>query len=166
SDQIREQNINKGFTRQAYEEAVKLLEKEGLIPCTYVLLKPLGLSEKEAIAETVKTIEWASSKGSKQILLQAAFVQEGTALAKAYKKGQYRPPWLWSVMDILSRLSKKYDISLGHFDDYPPPIATAHNCGQCDNEINAIFEEYRRTNRLPSQFPQCDCYAKWQADVR
>ncbi|MCX6795884.1 MAG: hypothetical protein NTW06_00085, partial [Candidatus Falkowbacteria bacterium] len=76
SDQIREQNINKGFTRQAYEEAVKLLESEGLIPCTYVLLKPLGLSEKEAIAETVKTIEWASSKGSKLCLLQAAFVQE------------------------------------------------------------------------------------------
>jgi len=166
SDQIREQNINKGFTRQAYEEAVKLLESEGLIPCTYVLLKPLGLSEKEAIAETVKTIEWASSKGSKFSLLQVAFIQGGTTLAQEYEKGKYRPPWLWSVMDILSRLSKKYDISLGRFDDYPPPIATAHNCGQCDNEINAIFEEYRRTNRLPSQFPQCDCYPKWQADIR
>ncbi|MFA5188770.1 MAG: hypothetical protein WC460_05400 [Patescibacteria group bacterium] len=166
SDQIREKNINKGFSLRDYQKAVKLLENEGVIPCTYVLLKPLGLSEKEAIAETIKTVEWASNNGSKLTLLQVAFIQEGTELAKIYKKGEYRPPWLWSVLDILSRLSQKYPVSLGHFDDYPPPIAITHNCGQCDKEINLILEKYRQTNLLPVQFPECDCYQTWQNEVK
>jgi radical SAM enzyme (TIGR01210 family) len=165
NNQVLQGKINKGFTREDYAQAVKLLKQENFIPCTYVLLKPLGLSEQEAIADAEETIKWSHSVGSELTLLQVAFVQDGTPLAEQYKKGEYRPPRLWSVLEILTKLSQEFPVYLGRFEDYPPPIARPSNCGQCDEATNQVLEIYRQTNKLPKELPQCDCWIAWRKEV-
>jgi len=166
SDEIREKNINKGFSRDDYIKAVNLVQKNNLIPCTYVLLKPLGVNEKDAVDDAIETIKWSHSVGSRLTLLQSAFVQKGTPLAEAYKAGEYQPPKLWSVIKILSQLAEKYPIYLGRFEDYPPPIARPANCGKCDKAVNSILENYRQTNILEiDQIPSCDCQNQWLQEM-
>jgi len=166
NDRIREKFVNKGFSKNDYVRATQLIESEGLIPCTYVLLKPLNLSEKEAIEDVVETIKWSHSVGSKLTLLQATFVQNHTPLAKAFKAGKYRAPWLWSIIKILSEFKDKYPIYLGHFEDYPPPIARPQNCGQCDDAICASLEVYRKTNELNvDSLPKCECHSRWLKEI-
>lgn len=160
SDKIRLKKINKGFTREDYIRAVRLIKAADFVPCAYVLLKPLGLSEEEAVQDAIETIKWSHSVGSELTLLQAAFVQDGTPLAERFKKGEYQPPTLWSILDILVNISQNFPIYLGHFEDYPPPIARPANCGRCDAEVNTIFDNYRVSNTLSDQLPKCVCQNK------
>jgi len=163
SDVVREVFIHKGFTCQDYERAVKLLKDNGIRVLTYVFLKPLGLSEKEAIEEAVQTIEYAFSAGSDEVSLSCAFIQEGTLMGKAYREGKFRPPWLWSIIEVVRRTANLGPVKIGSFIDEPAPIAIPHNCGKCDIQILKILEEYnlfRNTKRFSDV--SCDCQTEWR----
>lgn len=161
SDRVRGGLINKGFSLSDYVRAVELLLSYGLIPCTYVLLKPPGLGEKEAVSDAIRTINWSAEVGSQQALLQAAFVQEQTRAEAIYRQGAYRPPWLWSILEVLKGHQGKQPVSLGRFDDFPAPIAIPHNCGNCDSELTYLLEQYRMQNLLPYDDLDCSCRQNW-----
>ncbi|TSD04819.1 MAG: radical SAM protein [Parcubacteria group bacterium Athens0714_12] len=97
NEKVRNKFINKGLSLKTYEEAIKTLKKNKALSSTYVFIKPLYLNEWEAIEEAIITAEYAHKTGSDKINFEAAFVQKGTLLAAFYEKGEFRPPWLWSI---------------------------------------------------------------------
>jgi radical SAM enzyme (TIGR01210 family) len=62
--------INKGFSLQRYNSAANIITKY-LNLRTYVLLKPLFLTEKEAIEQAIETIEYAFASGTTTVSLEA-----------------------------------------------------------------------------------------------
>ncbi|MFN3301741.1 MAG: archaeosine biosynthesis radical SAM protein RaSEA [Patescibacteria group bacterium] len=165
TERVRNIYIHKGTSLMEYERAVEYIKKLGGKVLTYVLLKPLGLSEKEAIEEVVKTIEYAFSVGSDEISLSCAFIQQGTVMEKFYREGKYRPPWLWSIIEVIKRTVYLGPVRIGSFEDEPPPIAIPHNCGKCDKEFLLAINHYN-LNRNPEIFEKlsCTCREVWEKE--
>lgn len=166
NDKIRNTIIKKGLNKEDYEKVIKLLKKEGIRVLTYVLLKPVYLSEKEAIEEAIKTIEYAFKVGADDVALESAFVQEGTLMAKLFKENNYTPPWLWSIIEVIKKTYNLGSVHVGGFSDQPPPIATPDNCPHCSEEIKKLLQQYRGTHDITLfNNLKCGCYKKWKKEV-
>jgi radical SAM enzyme (TIGR01210 family) len=150
-----------GYGRSTSIKAIERLKSRGGFALTYVFLKPLGLSEREAIEEAVRTIEYAFNKGSDEISLSCAFVQEGTKTAKAYEDGKFRPPWLWSIIEVIRRTKHLGSVRVGSFKDEPLPIAIPNNCSKCSLAIEEALRKYNLIRQI-SIFDALDCECKKQ----
>ncbi len=161
-DDIRKNNINKGFTFNDYKKATDIMKKHNIKIKTYVLVKPPFLSEKQAIKDTICTIE--KIKNITDIVsLNPVNIQSNTLVNYLWKHEQYRPPWLFSVVQILVEGKKilgdkriKCDIVGGG------SIRGAHNCGECDrNYLQAISDFSLKQDTSVFNNLKCNCYDKW-----
>jgi hypothetical protein len=164
NDKVLKYSINKGFTIKDYDEAVRVLTGNRVDIRTYVLLKPPFLTEAEAVTDAKATVAHAA-KNSKTISINPVNVQRGTLVEKLWKTWAYRPPWLWSVLDVL-----KYSKDCGKKVICDPTGGGkergAHNCGKCDDVILDSIKGYSQTqdaSRLGA--PECDCREIWKSVV-
>lgn len=161
-DRVRNILIKKGLSKVFFERKVALLKNYDFSCLAYVFLKPLGLEEKEAYGECLKTIRYALSVGVTEIALSCAFVQEGTKMAQAYHAGQFRPPYLWTVLEIIKlAVRKSWPLQIGSFSDEPLPIAVPSNCPECSEAIYQAIDNFRRQRKL-GNVPKCSCHKNWQ----
>jgi radical SAM enzyme (TIGR01210 family) len=160
-DEIRTRCINKGFTFSDYAEAVEILRKQGASVRTYILLKPPFLTEKEAIVDAVESALKADEH-SGTISFNPVNVQRSTYVEGLWKKRQYRPPWLWSLVEVLSTVSKKTDARLISAPSGGGTKRGAHNCGKCDGSILDSVSNFS-LNGDNSVFDGlvCDCRETW-----
>jgi hypothetical protein len=165
-DKIRNTFIRKGLNKKDYEEKIKLLKENGVKIISYVFLKPIYLSEKEAIEEAIKTIDYAFKAGTDEVALEIAFIQEGTVMEKLFKENKYKPPWLWSVIEVIKKTYNLGPISVGGFGDTPPPIAISSNCNICSSEIKDSLQQYRETHDINLlNNLKCSCYKLYKKEI-
>jgi len=161
NDNVLAYSINKGFTVADYVRAADTIEKHGAAIRTYVLLKPPFLTESEAVEDAVATIRFAARR-SATVSLNPVNVQRGTLVEKLWRNWAYRPPWLWSVLDVLkstkSECQKLICDPTGGGSE-----RGAHNCGECDGVIlDSIraFSTSQDAGKLGS--PDCGCKEVWR----
>lgn len=166
-DVIRQKCINKGFSRADYLQALKILKEQGVRVSTYVFLKPMGLSEKQAIDEAIKTIKFAFQSGSDAVGLESAFVQPGTKMAQAYQAGKYQPPWLWSIIAVLKETHFLGHILIGNFEnEYPMPLAIPKNCPNCSENIYGLLKDQRQKPDFSLlDNLKCACQEIWRKQI-
>jgi len=168
NDIVRSRCINKGFSFQDFSKAVdKIIDGKAHVKA-YILIKPPFLSEKEAINDAIKSAIDASKAGAKSLSFNPCNVQSGTLVEKLWKNNSYRPPWLWSVIEVFKQSFNiiKSDIDRIICD----PVAGGksrgpHNCGKCDKEV---LQAIRKTslNQDPEIFNVvCDCYEVWKTSL-
>ncbi|MBD3300737.1 MAG: hypothetical protein GF347_05290 [Candidatus Moranbacteria bacterium] len=156
-DYIRNKIIKKGLDKRVFEKKVNLLAKNNVKTYVYVLLKPPGISEKEAYNETIETIKYLINLNINEIELSCTFVQEGTFLADLYYNKEYKPPSLWTIYKILRKAKEKgWQLNLGKFTDTPPPISIPSSCPKCRLKLIKIFNVYRKKNIL-NKIDRCEC---------
>jgi len=145
---VRQMCLNKGFKIDEFLEAVNLLKKSDIYSLSYVLQKPPFLSESVAIENSVSSIKWAFQHGIDVVSLEPVSVQKNTLIHLLYNIKEYRPPWIWSVLKVVSQVGQLGLVRIGGFEFFPPPSVCTHNCTAC-NEIciNAI-EDYNATNDI------------------
>jgi archaeosine synthase beta-subunit len=168
NDFVREHAINKGFTFDDYKNAADAMKKNDCELKTYVLVKPPFLTEKESIEDAVGTIEKIKTI-TDVVSLNPTNVQRNTLVDYLWKRKQYRPAWLWSVIEILKRSKKtagnvriKCDIAGGG------GIRGAHNCRECDSKfLEAISSFSLHQDVKIFDDLDCNCYDKWldQIDI-
>ena len=162
NDRVLTYSINKGFTVADYDRAAASLKDRHVDLRTYVLLKPPFLTEREAVEDAVATVEHAA-KVSYAVSVNAVNVQKGTVVERLWRDWSYRPPWLWSVLDVAKRCA---DLGPKLLCD-PVGGGTqrgAHNCGECDQVIIdglKAFTSSQDTSRLAR--PECSCFETYQA---
>ena len=168
NDIVRKKTINKGFNFVQYKKAADILKKYNYKLKTYVLVKPPFLTEKESIFDCINTIDKIKDI-TNVVSLNPVNVQRYTMVEYLWKRNKYRPPWLWSILEILKNGKKiignkiiKCDIVGGG------NIRGAHNCGKCDGKILKaikLFSLNQNINEL--NVIDCDCYDKWldQIDI-
>jgi len=137
NDEIREKCINKGFTFRDFRDAAGRARKAGAGIKAYLLFKPLFLSEREAL-EDMKTSISDIVPHADMISMNPCTVQRNTELEYYWKRGAYRPPYLWSVLSILATAPVHITCDpLGGGQKRGP-----HNCGTCDGEIVKGIRDY------------------------
>lgn len=171
ADRIRDKLIHKGFTRADFENSLAVLARHGAVPLAYVLLKPLEVTEREAIEDSVETCRYVHAKAREagiesKVALQPVFVQPETALAHAHASGRYRPPWLWSVVEVVRRAAPLGPIHVGTKDDFPPPVAVRANCGRCDSAFEAAIDAFNASADIRTlENLCCECKVRWASEL-
>ncbi len=165
-DTIRNTVIKKGLSKNDYENTIKLLKENGIETLTYVFLKPIYSTEQQAIKEAIATIKYAFMVGTDEVALETAFIQNGTPMAELFKKKEYKPPWLWSIIEVVKKTYRLGPIYIGTFEDEPPPIAIPFNCSLCSSKIQNLLQEYRESQNI-SLFNNlhCDCHELWKNEI-
>jgi len=161
-DDIRKNLINKGFTFDDYKKAARLLKKYNFLVKTYILIKPPFVTEKNAIDDAIKTIEKIKNI-TDVVSFNPTNVQKNTYVSYLWNRRKYRPPYLFSVIEILKQSKKiapnvhiKCDVAGGG------SIRGAHNCKNCDRSyLNAISDFSLNQDTKTFQKLNCDCKQNW-----
>lgn len=161
NDRVLEYSVNKGFTFQEWRAAAEGVVERGMELKTYILVKPAFLTEKEAIEDAINSAKKVSDI-SNTLSFNPVAIHANTLVEYLWRRGLYRPPWLWSVADILKRAGDifggqiKCDVVAGG------RRRGAHNCGKCDSSfISAVerFTIYGEDN--PFKKLKCGCREEW-----
>jgi radical SAM enzyme (TIGR01210 family) len=140
NDVIREKCINKGFTFADFRSAAQRAHKAGAGVKAYLLFKPLFLTEGEAVADIKKSFA-DTLPYAEMLSMNPCTVQRNTELEYYWKRGAYRPPYLWSVLALLAAAPVHVTCDpLGGGQKRGP-----HNCGTCDYEIVKGIRDYSLT---------------------
>lgn len=162
NDTIREKCINKHFTFNDFVRASEVAKAHGVTTKAYLLLKPPFLTEKDAMEDIVKSVlDVAPYAGT--ISINICNVQRGTLVDELFMKHAYRPPWLWSIVEVLKRVHGKTGSAI-----MSDPLAAGaargpHNCGICDGDFADALRKYSLTQDI-SAFNnlKCDCRVLWE----
>ncbi|NPA75459.1 MAG: archaeosine biosynthesis radical SAM protein RaSEA [Euryarchaeota archaeon] len=164
SDETLIYRINKGFLVRHYVRAAETLNRHHVPVKTYVLFKPPFMTEAEAIEEAVHSIEFAA-KYSDVISLNPMNIQRSTLVEYLWKRGEYRPPWLWSIVEVLKRTHHLCEVV-----SYPTAGGTrrgAHNCGKCDEKVvEAIYNFSLHQDISYLEQLDCECKERWEKIVK
>ena len=161
NDLIRQKIIKKGFTFQDFVDAAKTVHDQDGKVKAYLLLKPPFLSEGEAIRDAISSAK-AAGRHADLLSLNLCNIQRGTLVERLWERGEYRPPWLWSAVEVLKNVSDPIICD---------PVGAGarrgpHNCGECDDAIAKAIGSHDLTQD-PEIFADLDCKCKavWQKMV-
>ena len=163
TDRVRRDCVNKYFEFSDFEAACAAAREAGAGVKAYLLLKPPFLSESEAVADMKRSVRrCAGVDGCHTVSMNPTNVQRHTMVEDLYHEGGYRPPWLWSVCEVLESTADADAIvvsdPVGHGSDRGP-----HNCGDCDDRVqNAIKDFDLRQDSSVFGEVSCACERTWE----
>ncbi|WP_406655593.1 archaeosine biosynthesis radical SAM protein RaSEA [Methanolobus sp. ZRKC2] len=163
SDLIRKDSINKGFTFDDFKRAATVAKDSNATVKTYLMLKPLFLSERQALEDMVKSVRDAAPY-SDTFSINLCNIQNGTFVEKLWQRGQYRPPWLWSIIDILKRTKEEFPNVVITSD----PVGAGskrgpHNCKKCSRDVADAIRQFSLTQDVSRiETLDCECKDLWE----
>jgi radical SAM enzyme (TIGR01210 family) len=169
---ILSRRIHKGYTWEQFAAAAELLARAGAGLLTYVLLKPINTGEREAIEDSVATARKVFALGRElkcptRVALEPCFVAPQTPLYHAFEQGRYRPPWLWSVAEVVSRIAPLGRVLVGLSDEGMNPLQTPHNCEHCTDRFRQVLAAFNRTQDPAGLGAlSCDCHKLWLVEAQ
>jgi radical SAM enzyme (TIGR01210 family) len=170
TDRVRHDCVNKYFDFADFEDACA----EARVVAgddtpgdagikAYLLLKPPFLSESESVEDMKRSVRrCAEVEGCHTVSMNPTNVQQFTMVEQLYFQDGYRPPWLWSVVEVLRETAEEDVIvvsdPVGHGSD-----RGAHNCGECDDRVQKAIKDFD-LRQDPSVFEQvsCQCERTWE----
>jgi archaeosine synthase beta-subunit len=157
--------VNKNAAPDAYFEAADRIRALGLRAKGYLLLKPPYLTEREAIEDVVTSVRRAAPH-FEALSVNPVHIQNGTVVEWLYRRGRYRPPWLWSLSEVMQRGgAERGTTRLVTFPTAGGLARGPHNCGTCDRAFLSALEQAS----LSQQFDglaglRCTCATEWRTD--
>jgi radical SAM enzyme (TIGR01210 family) len=166
NDLIRKDCINKGFTFADFVKASEIARQEDATVKAYLLLKPPFLSEGVAINDIINSINDIAPYAD-TISVNLCNIQKGTIVDELFERGNYRPPWLWSAVEVMIR-GKEANPNLIIMSD---PVAAGskrgpHNCGKCDNNVAESIRIFSLKQDVKVfEGLDCECKELWKKVV-
>lgn len=168
SDQIKEYKINKGFLNEDFEKAidvVKDLKSDYKVTSkAYLFVKPILISEKEAIEDAVASAQYAEKVGVDRISFCPATIHRGTLMEVLWRRGSYQPPWIWSIFEIIKRVRSTVDIPVIMDTSGFGTRRGPYNCKKCNKKLKDLIIKSNLDQSIPEEF-NCECKVKWEVDV-
>lgn len=142
-------SINKGHGFDAFPVAAAACKRHNVSVKAYLMCKPPFLKESDALVDATATII-AAAPHADMVSLNPTNIQNNTLVDALHKRGSYRPPWLWTLVQALldgrtvaeatgfKGMLKSDVIAAGQ-------SRGAHNCGQCDETVAGYLKKYKAT---------------------
>jgi radical SAM enzyme (TIGR01210 family) len=162
NDKIRLECINKNFLFKDFIRASETAKKHGVTTKAYLLLKPPFITEKEALEDMVGSVLDAAPYAG-TISINLCNVQRGTIVDGLFMKKAYRPPWLWTMVEVIRRVHGKTNAVI-----MSDPLAAGaargpHNCHECDSGFADAIRKYSNTQDIKAlDGLDCDCRLAWE----
>ena len=156
--------INKGAPPEDYLAAATRVRELGARPKAYLLLKPPYLTERESVQDVVESIATAAPLFD-TLSVNPVHIQNGTVVEYLYRRRQYRPPWLWSLVEVLRRGAKARGASrLVSFPTAGGLRRGPHNCGACDQTVLSAIEDASLDQNFDGlDALDCGCRKTWES---
>ena len=158
SDMIRENAIRKGFSFQDFADASEAVHRQGGSVKAYLLLKPPLLTEGQAMRDAITSAR-AARVHADILSLNLCNVQRNTLVERMWGRGEFRPPWLWSALEVLKNVP-------GPIVCDPVGAGTRrgpHNCGVCDDGVAEAIRSHALAQDVePLQSLDCQCKSTWR----
>ncbi len=164
-DEVLRRSVRKGFCTEDYLRAAEAIKEGGLGLRSYLLLKPPYLSERAALEDAKSSVAFASRHGD-EVSLNPVNVQRGTVVDRLWRRGDYRPPWLWSLLEVL-RSAPEGGARLISSPSGGGTPRGVHNCGSCDAKILESVRDFSFSqDRSLLEGHGCGCRDGWQRYLR
>jgi radical SAM enzyme (TIGR01210 family) len=158
NDLIREKAIRKGFSFQDFVISSELVHRQGGRIKAYILLKPPLLTEGQALRDAIAT-GLAARPHADMLSLNLCNVQRNTVVERMWQREEFRPPWLWSALEVLEKVP-------GPIVCDPVGAGTRrgpHNCGECDERIASTIRDHALSQDVgPLRDLDCSCKVAWR----
>lgn len=166
SDRIRRESVNKGFTFAHFQRAAEIARQNGIYTKAYLMLKPPFLSEREAMEDILNSIDEVASY-AETVSVNLCNVQNGTFVEKLWENKEYRPPWMWTIVEILKEAKARHP-ELYLMSD---PVGAGakrgpRNCKVCSREVADMIREFSITQDIKTLDQiHCDCKLLWEKEL-
>lgn len=171
NDRVLRDSINKGHGFATFPRAAAICRRHGVSVKAYLMCKPPFLKESDALRDCTATIVRAAPHAD-VVSLNPTNVQGRTVVDALFRRGSYRPPWLWTLVQALleGRTAAegegfggilKSDVIAAGQD------RGARNCGKCDERVVGYLKKYKDTQdkrflAMCLEKVDCPCRAEWQ----
>ena len=142
-------SVNKGHAFETFPVAAAACRRHGVSVKAYLMCKTPFLKESDALVDATRTII-AAAPHADMVSLNPTNIQGNTLVDALHKRGSYRPPWLWTIVQAL--LDGRTAAEAAGFKGMlkSDVIAAgqsrgAHNCGQCDETVAGYLKKYKAT---------------------
>ena len=154
-------SVNKDDRFSDFIAACAHAREAGVRTKAYIMLKPPFLTEREAIEDTVSTALQAAPHCD-MLSINPCNVQNRTLVERLWRRGLYRSPWLWSVAEVLLRVSAGTSTPVRSNPVGAGQERGAHNCRRCDQAVADAIEAFS-LQRDPTLLPgaACPCREEW-----
>ena len=165
NDVILERSINKRMKFDDFAAAATTARRLGALVKTYLLIKPPFLTEREAIDDCVESVRKAAPHTT-TFSFNPMNVQNFTFVEHLWHRGEYRPPYLWSIVEILSRAKLLTSARLQCDPTGGGSRRGAHNCGKCDDAVLSSIRRFSLTQDIRAldglEEVKCECREEWK----
>lgn len=175
---LRNRVLRKGTPEEHLDEALEMCRDTSVDFVSYVLIKPQTLSEAQGIEEAVETATHVLAKARKygvnaRIAFEPVFVTKGKIIEQLWERGEYQPPKLWSVAEVLIQTAERLGtentqgkLFVGLSDENLSGDRMTSNCGTCDNDVRReiqAFNGHQEVARLRQLYHECK--DEWRKEV-
>ena len=166
NNEILRKCIQKGFLVEDYVKAASLLGENGIPVRTYLLLKPPFLTERQAMQDTIRSIEFAAPY-SESISVNPLNVQKDTMVERLWRRGDYRPPWLFTLVEVLKAGKALTEKRVFSSPSGAGSLRGVHNCEKCDAQfIEAVKRHSFSQDVKEFDGLECECRSRWRTELR
>ena len=167
-DKVLRFHVNKGFTTKQWHSAVQMLRDNNLRVKTYLLFKPPFMSEGDALLHTTSWLNKVAPY-SDEVSVNPMNIQKNTIVDRLFRNKEYRPPWLWSLVEMIMSSNEHLGDDSCRIIVHPTAggkIRGAHNCGECDRDVVAAIERYSVSGDTEEfNHLECSCKLHWKAEI-
>ncbi|UCE10153.1 MAG: archaeosine biosynthesis radical SAM protein RaSEA [Candidatus Thorarchaeota archaeon] len=165
NERVRMLCVNKGFSSDDFEQALLTAKQQNIGVRAYVLIKPPFMTERDAILDSVLTVRQSAALWASTVSVNPVNIQRHTLVEQLWTDGLYRPPWLWTVVEVLKRGHSEIPQETNLVCD---PVAAgkargAHNCGRCDQAVIRAIRDFSLDQDPKSlEGLDCECKTDWE----
>ena len=127
------------------------------------MIKPPFLTEREAIEDAVNSAnKITENKIEGTISFNPVHIQNYTLVERLWHRHEYRPPWLWSVVEVIKKANSITKARLMSAPTAGGKSRGPHNCGKCDNTVLDAINKFSLSGDI-AIFKEldCECQDKW-----
>lgn len=157
--QVRKYCVNTSFDNSEYERAVNLLKQHNVRVKTYIMLKPAFLTENEAIADALQSIEYCKSLGFPYVTLCPTSVSPNTLVWDLMKAGKYDPLNLWSIVDTAIRAPQDITLRIVGINLRGADIVSTFpdSCYKCSDSVRVLIGQFSLGKYDLRELDRCAC---------
>jgi len=175
---LRNNVLRKATPENHLDESLEMCKEAGIDFVAYILIKPQTLNESEGINEAVNTALHVFEKAKKydvfaRVAFEPVFVTHNKPIEVLWKNGDYTPPKLWSIVEVLIQTASKLKLNntkgklfVGLSDENLSEGRMSSNCGICDDKIKEeiqAFNGHQDVSRLNKLY--CTCKDSWNQEI-